>query len=65
MQLHDTQTSLAAQIDKVRALDRFFTEHEAIKREIAVLRRLVESKTATTDERRREEEEDFGHDDDG
>ena len=36
-----------------------FAEHEAIKREVAVLRQLVETKTVN--DRRHEGEEEFGH----
>ena len=50
---------MANHVDKVRALDDIFKEHEAIKREVAVLRQLVESQTT-----RREEDEEFSHIDD-
>jgi hypothetical protein len=39
-QLHDTQSSLATHIDKVRVLETVFAEHGAIKREVGVLRQL-------------------------
>ncbi|KIM79867.1 hypothetical protein PILCRDRAFT_823052 [Piloderma croceum F 1598] len=51
-QLHDTQSSLANHVDKVRALETVFAEHDAIKREVGVLRQLVE--------KRDRENEDFG-----
>jgi hypothetical protein len=43
-QLHETQTSLATHVDKVRALETVFAEHDAIKREVGVLRQLVEKR---------------------
>jgi hypothetical protein len=42
-QLHDTQTSLANHVDKIRALEGVFAEHKAIKRKVGMLRRLMES----------------------
>jgi len=45
-QLHDTRTSLASHIDKMLALEGVFAEHDAIKREVGVLRMLVEKTTA-------------------
>jgi hypothetical protein len=41
-QLHDTQSSLASHVDKVRALEDVFAEHDTIKREVSLLRQLVE-----------------------
>ena len=60
-QLHDTQSSLAVHVDKVRALEGVLAEHDAMKREVSLLRELVE-KTAGRDFRdtAREAEEDFG-----
>ena len=46
-QLHDTQSSLASHVDKVRALESVFKEHEAIKREVSALRELVEHSKAS------------------
>jgi len=41
-QLHETQSLLAAHIDKIRALEGVLAEHEAIKREVGASRGLVE-----------------------
>jgi len=46
LQAHDTRTSLASHIDKMLALEGVFAEHDAIKREVGVLRMLVEKTTA-------------------
>jgi len=43
-QLHDTQSSLANHVDKVRALEGVLKEQEAIKHEVGMLRELVESR---------------------
>jgi hypothetical protein len=42
VQLHDTQSSLANHVDKVRVLEGVFAEHDAIKREVNLLTELVE-----------------------
>lgn len=47
-QLHDTQSSLATHVDKVRVLEGVFKEHEAIKREVSALRELVEHSRASS-----------------
>lgn len=61
-QLHDTQSSLASHVDKVRALGAIFAEHGAIKREASLLRSLVEGvKGALTEDN---EEEFVNNDDD-
>jgi hypothetical protein len=67
-QLHDTQSSLASCVNKVRALDGVVDGHDAIKREIGVLRELIENMTTVkssghnVDGRNHEEggEEEFG-----
>lgn len=67
-QLHDTRSSLASHVDKVRALEGVVAEHDAVKREICALRELVEKVTTTKcssdneNGRNREEgrEEEFG-----
>jgi hypothetical protein len=46
-QLHDTKSSLASHVDKVRALEGVIAERHAIKREISLLRELVEKMTTT------------------
>jgi hypothetical protein len=62
-QLHDTQTSLANHVDKVRALEGVITERDAIKQEVGLLRQLIE-KMINNDARSCEEEElDAGDDD--
>jgi predicted nucleic acid-binding Zn-ribbon protein len=43
-QLHDTQSSLASHIDKIRALEGVLDEHEAMKREVNSLRELMEER---------------------
>lgn len=47
-QLHDTQSSLATHVDKVRALEGVFKERDAIKCEGSVLRKLVEHSKASS-----------------
>ncbi|KIM72891.1 hypothetical protein PILCRDRAFT_15703 [Piloderma croceum F 1598] len=54
-QLHDTQSSLTTHIDRVHSLETVFTENDAIKREVGMLRQLVEKSTA-----RDLEDEEFG-----
>jgi len=44
--LHNTQSSLTGHFDNVRTLEGVIAEHNAIKREIGVLRELVEKETA-------------------
>jgi len=60
VQLHDNQSSLANHVDKVRALEGVFAEHNPIKREVGLLKELVE-KTSGRDfrEAAQETEEDF------
>ncbi|EED77677.1 predicted protein [Postia placenta Mad-698-R] len=41
-QLRETQMSLASHIDKIRSLETMLAEHEAIKREVGSLRKLME-----------------------
>jgi len=41
-QLHHTQSSLAIHIENVRALEGIIAEHDVIKREVGLLRQLVE-----------------------
>jgi hypothetical protein len=48
--LHDMQTSLASHVDKMRALERVFAQHNTIKREVGVWRMLVEMTTAAAAE---------------
>jgi hypothetical protein len=59
---HQHQSSAANAVDEVWALEGVCAEHEAIKREFAVLRQLVETKTIS--DGKQEEEEEFGHVDD-
>ncbi|CCO30720.1 hypothetical protein BN14_04750 [Rhizoctonia solani AG-1 IB] len=40
-QLRETQSSLQAHVDKIRALDRLVEEHEAIKREVGTMREML------------------------
>lgn len=40
-QLRETQSSLQAHVDKIRALDRLVEEHEAIKREVGSMREML------------------------
>ncbi|CAE7115937.1 unnamed protein product [Rhizoctonia solani] len=40
-QLRETQSSLQAHVDKIRALDRLVEEHEAIKRELGSMREVL------------------------
>jgi hypothetical protein len=49
--LHETQTSLAGHIDEVRTLEGVIAEHDAIKREVELLKQL---------DARNSEEEQFG-----
>jgi len=42
--LQDTQTSLASHVDKIRALETILAEQEALKREMRVLRDMMESR---------------------
>jgi hypothetical protein len=44
-QLHDTQSSIASHIDKVRALEGVIAKHDGIMCEISILRELVEKTT--------------------
>ncbi|KIM72919.1 hypothetical protein PILCRDRAFT_15719 [Piloderma croceum F 1598] len=48
-QLHNSQTYLATHVNKVSALETAFAEHDAIKREVGVLRQLVEKSGAQED----------------
>jgi hypothetical protein len=43
-QLHDTQSSLASHVDKIRALEGVLAEHEAIKREVSSLHEIMEER---------------------
>ena len=43
-QLHETQSSLASHVDKIRALETILAEQEALKREMRVLRDMMESR---------------------
>jgi hypothetical protein len=78
-QLYDTQASLTNHVDKVRALEGVFSEHDVIKREIGMLWQLMKKSSSSpghevrgrdTMRRERDEEDDFGvgraddHDDD-
>jgi hypothetical protein len=60
-QLHKTQTSLASHVDKIRALEGVISERDTIKREVELLRQLVEK---TTNNGANREEEEFGAGDD-
>ncbi|KAG9093328.1 hypothetical protein FS749_014568, partial [Ceratobasidium sp. UAMH 11750] len=40
-QLRETQSSLQAHVDKIRALERLVEEHEAIKREVGSMREML------------------------
>lgn len=55
-QLHNNQSPFASHVDKVRALEGVFAEHEAIKREVSLLRLLVEGTKGSSKD---EEEEEF------
>jgi hypothetical protein len=57
-QLHNTQSSLTNHIEKVHTLEGVIAEHNAIKREVGLLRQLVEKLCAMHDGER--EDEDFG-----
>ncbi|KAF7984938.1 hypothetical protein HWV62_9857 [Athelia sp. TMB] len=59
-QLHDTQSLLASHVDKARALEGVFAEHEAIKREVSLLRSLVEGANGSS----KEDDEEFANEDD-
>jgi hypothetical protein len=60
-QLHDTQSSLANHVYKVRTLEGVIAEHDAIKREIGLLRLLVKKSTHRRRDRDQEHEhEEFG-----
>ena len=61
-QLHETQTSLASHVDNICTLEGVIFEHDAIKREVELLRQLVERTTNNAACNR--EEEDFGAGDD-
>jgi hypothetical protein len=56
-----TQTSLASHVDKIRTLEGVISEHDAIKREVELLRQLVEK---TINNGARNPEEEFGAGDD-
>jgi hypothetical protein len=43
------QSSLANQVEKVCALEGIIAEHDAIKREVGLMRQLVEKSTAMSD----------------
>ena len=43
-QLHDTQSSLASHLDKMRALEGVLAEQEAMKREVRTLREMMEER---------------------
>ena len=62
-QLHETQTSLASHVDKIRTLEDAIFEHDAIKREVKLLMQLVEK--TTNNAACNCEEEEFGAGDDG
>jgi hypothetical protein len=57
-QLHDIQSSLANHVENVRALEGVIAENDAIRREVGLLRQLVEKSGTARDGER--EEEDFG-----
>jgi hypothetical protein len=48
------QTFLATHVEKVRALEGAIAEHDTIRREIELLKRLVQKSAALRDEERRE-----------
>jgi hypothetical protein len=48
-QLHDTQSSIATHLEKVCAVQGFIAEHDVIKREVGLLRQLVEKSAAIRD----------------
>ncbi|KAI0776410.1 hypothetical protein BC629DRAFT_1526090 [Irpex lacteus] len=43
-QLHETQLSLAAHVDKIRTLEGMLAEHEAIKQEVSAMREMMEER---------------------
>ncbi|KAI0088767.1 hypothetical protein BDY19DRAFT_993606 [Irpex rosettiformis] len=43
-QLHETQLSLAAHVDKIRTLENMLAEHEAIKQEVSAMREMMEER---------------------
>jgi hypothetical protein len=62
-QLLGTQSSITNHVDKVRALEAVITEHDAIKREVRLLRELVK-KTTSNDVRNDKQDEEFNAADD-
>ena len=62
-QLHETQASLATHVDKVRALEDMFAEHEAIKAEVASLRELMDERKRELEMSRRAAGSPSGHHD--
>ncbi|EPQ50380.1 hypothetical protein GLOTRDRAFT_118337 [Gloeophyllum trabeum ATCC 11539] len=69
-QLHETQSSIAGHVDKMRTLENMLAEHEAIKREINSLRELLEDRKQHQDgpskhhDRDGRQERDYSYDDD-
>jgi hypothetical protein len=59
LQLHDTQSFLARHINKVGALEGVFTDHNATKLEVGLLRQLAEINSHDLRETAQEPEEDF------
>ena len=61
-QLCDLQSLLASHVDKVCALEDVFAEHDATKREVNLLRQLIEnsSRRDSLDLACEREEEEFG-----
>jgi hypothetical protein len=59
-QPHDTQNSLASHVNKGRAPESAFAEYDAIKREVSLLRQLVEKTIGRGIWDRVREEDDFG-----
>ncbi|KAF6745828.1 hypothetical protein DFP72DRAFT_1153491 [Ephemerocybe angulata] len=49
-QLRDTQSNLAGQVDKIRALEAVLAEQEAMKREVKTLREMIESRQRELEE---------------
>lgn len=62
-QLHETQSSLASHVDKMRALEDMLAEHEAIKTEVASLRDLMDERKRELEVSRRTAGSPSGHHD--
>lgn len=56
-QVHDTQSSLANQVEKVGVLADMTAERDSIKRDASLLRQLVEESSTAQDGEREEEQE--------